>query len=330
MADVSIVMPVFNGEAYLKESIESILKQTYTDFEFIIVNDGSTDDSLRIIKDYAKNDRRIVLISRENKGLVASLNEGISQASSKYIARMDADDISHPDRIEKQLQFFKENSVDILGTCVEVFGDVDEKSRLFNEKKLNIPFGADNAEELILTHWYCLAHPSIMMKREVFFTLNGYKNAYAEDLELWLRALNNGFRIYKMPEKLLKYRLHEQSKTNRDNEKDYRGIRDAIRLKLDYILGENKKTTLTYLIWGTGNGGKITEEVIKEYYPNLKLAGFIDKFRTGKYNGVPIYGLSYQPQTDYIFIATEPGKEEAMAFLTKKGLKNIENFLCTI
>ena len=91
---VSIVMPVYNGDKYLVESLESILHQTYRNFELIIINDGSTDNSMAIIESYAKTDENIIIISRENKGLVASLNEGIILAKGDYIARMDADDIS--------------------------------------------------------------------------------------------------------------------------------------------------------------------------------------------------------------------------------------------
>ncbi|HIP11775.1 MAG TPA: glycosyltransferase family 2 protein, partial [Arcobacter sp.] len=100
---VSVLLSVYNGEKYLDEAIESILNQTYQDFEFIIINDGSTDKSLEIIEKYKKEDNRIVVISRENKGLIYSLNEGISQAKGKYIARMDADDISLATRFEEQV-----------------------------------------------------------------------------------------------------------------------------------------------------------------------------------------------------------------------------------
>ena len=97
-------MSVYNGEKYLVKAIESILNQTYTKFEFIIVNDGSSDNSLKIIKEFMKKDNRIILINRENKGLPYSLNEGISIAKGKYIARMDADDISLSERFEKQIK----------------------------------------------------------------------------------------------------------------------------------------------------------------------------------------------------------------------------------
>ena len=102
---ISVVMPVYNAEKYLDEAIKSILVQTCKDFEFIIINDGSNDKSLEIIEKYNIQDERIVLINRENRGLIASLNEGIEKTKGRYIARMDADDISLPDRFEKQIEF---------------------------------------------------------------------------------------------------------------------------------------------------------------------------------------------------------------------------------
>ncbi len=98
--DISVVMPVYNAEKYIKQAVESILNQSFSDFEFIIINDGSTDGTLAILENYVKEDERIHLISRENKGLVATLNEGIDLAGSPLIARMDADDISLPHRFK--------------------------------------------------------------------------------------------------------------------------------------------------------------------------------------------------------------------------------------
>ncbi len=102
---ISVVMSVYNGDKYLREEIESILNQTFKDFEFIIVNDGSTDKSLEIIKSY--NDPRIVIIDQENTGLAKALNNGINIAKGRYIARMDQDDISNPERFEKQIEFLE-------------------------------------------------------------------------------------------------------------------------------------------------------------------------------------------------------------------------------
>src|SRR5690606_5635129 len=109
---VTVLMPAFNPGKYLPEAIESILSQTYSDFEFLIINDGSTDDTLEVIKSY--KDSRIRLISRENKGLINTLNEGIDAASGQLIARMDADDICLSTRLEKQVKFFDEHPDHVL------------------------------------------------------------------------------------------------------------------------------------------------------------------------------------------------------------------------
>ena len=133
---ISVVMSVYNGEKYLKRSIDSILNQTFKDFEFIIINDGSTDKSLEIIKSY--DDDRIVLIDQENKGLTKSLNIGIKTASGKYIARQDADDVSLPDRLKKQVDFLEVREDVVLLGCraYEVIGEKRILSRYFEENEL--------------------------------------------------------------------------------------------------------------------------------------------------------------------------------------------------
>ncbi|MDD2913253.1 MAG: glycosyltransferase family 2 protein, partial [Candidatus Pacebacteria bacterium] len=107
---ISIIMPVYNVETFLSEAIESVLNQTFYDFEFVIINDGSTDNSLEIIKNYEKKDSRIVLLdNKENLGITKSLNIGLNKARGEYIARMDGDDISEKERIEIQYDFLKKN-----------------------------------------------------------------------------------------------------------------------------------------------------------------------------------------------------------------------------
>lgn len=163
---ISVVMPVYNAELYLDEAIQSITNQTYKKFEFIIINDGSTDKSLEIIKKYKDEYSRIVLISRENKGLVFSLNEGISKAKGKYIARMDADDISLSTRLEEQVAFMEENQeIGVCGSWVEVFGD-NRKNTIWKMPKSN--------EELKTRLLFSVpvAHPSVMMRKEILDKYN--------------------------------------------------------------------------------------------------------------------------------------------------------------
>lgn len=206
---ISVILPVYNGEKYLNEAIESILNQTYTNFEFIIINDGSKDSSLEIIKEYEKKDSRIVVVSRENRGLIATLNEGIEKCKGKYIARMDQDDISLPQRFEKQVRFLEINEeIGVCGTWVDVFGE-DIK-----EQKWKLPTSSERLKtELLFSS--CFAHPSVMMKKSIL--IDNYifydKNfLHVEDFHLWtmLSQKTNFANINKV---LFKYRIINTSIT---------------------------------------------------------------------------------------------------------------------
>ncbi|MBN1044497.1 MULTISPECIES: glycosyltransferase [unclassified Clostridium] len=331
---VSVVMPVYNSEIYLNEAIESILNQTYKNFEFIIINDGSTDNSLEKIEHYMKKDSRIKLINRENKGLVYSLNEGINFAKGKYIARMDADDISLPERLEKQLDYMYENrDVSILGTLVDIIGSADIYKRMYSEKYLNWQLSHDNIEKMFL-RGYSLCHPTFFMKKsDIVKKIKGYSNQYlyAEDYDFLMRTLKTNLKINILPEKLLKYRLHENNKSIKDNS-DYRTVRDIFNIKLDYLedLILNKKE---YVIWGAGNGGKIAYDILNNRFTNIDIKAFIDKFEVGnKINEINVYDLSKinKFKDKYFFIATTPGKEEAQNTLKSLGLKEIENYISLV
>jgi len=171
MPKVSVVMSIYNVQEYLSEAIESILNQTFKDFEFIIINDGSKDGSKKIVRQYMKKDKRIIFIDRkENKGLVYSLNEGISIAKGKYIARMDGDDISLPNRLELQVKFLDKNpEVGVVGGHFYV---ISEKGKYMDVFIVPI-------EEPIINVWLSvavpMAHPSIMVRKAV---LNKYNIKY--------------------------------------------------------------------------------------------------------------------------------------------------------
>src|SRR6185369_4386478 len=122
---ISVVLPVYNGEKYLAEAIDSILGQTLTDFELIIIDDGSTDNSLAILKQYKQRDNRIRLIARENRNLATTLNDLIDLAQGEWVARMDQDDIALPHRFEKQLQWLEQTGADICGSSIRFFGTSD-------------------------------------------------------------------------------------------------------------------------------------------------------------------------------------------------------------
>lgn len=183
---VSVVMSAYNAERYIKEAIDSILNQTFTDFEFIIINDGSTDGTLKIIKSY--KDPRIVLISRANKGLVASLNEGIKKARGKYIARMDADDISLPERFTKQVDVLEKENAVLVSSAFGMF--VDDPAALADKQCL-INNNAILKRELLFRNPF--AHGATMYRRDTIIKIGLYSNIkYTEDVDLWMRLAEEG------------------------------------------------------------------------------------------------------------------------------------------
>lgn len=209
---VSVVMSVFNGEYYLAEAIGSILNQTFADFEFIIINDGSTDGSLDIIDEYAERDDRIIVISRENKGLSASLNEAIAVARGFWIVRMDADDIALPNRIETQLMWMEASGADLCGGNIEVIG------KSFRRKIRYFP-----KQNQIYTHLLfnsAFAHPTVVVRSSVIKRFPyAVEYGVAEDYELWTRLAANGVRMTNCPDVVLKYRRHSGQVTVKNMEK---------------------------------------------------------------------------------------------------------------
>lgn len=206
---VSVVLPAYNAELYLKEAIDSILEQTFTDFELIVLNDGSSDSTEDIILSYT--DSRIVYVkNQENLGLIGTLNKGISLAKGKYIARMDADDISVINRFEMQVRFLEENREYIIcGTQANRF-----YNSVFESKAFNAPVN-DESIRIKLLFNSGFIHPSVMFRASPVWENNlkfndGYK--YAEDYYFWLELLKYG-KGYNLKEKLLYYRVVDNSQT---------------------------------------------------------------------------------------------------------------------
>ena len=206
MTKVSVVMSVHNGERYLSEAIKSILWQTFRDFEFIIVDDGSSDSTAEILSEFSRQDSRIQAISlKTNMGLPHGLNLGIKQATGDIIARMDCDDISAPERFERQLTAMKDTGADVLGTFayrLRANGTARAGKELpASEEEISnrLPFGN------------CIVHPSVMMRKKVLEEVGGYDEEYlnSQDYDLWLR-LKSVARIQNLKEPLVGYRKHNE------------------------------------------------------------------------------------------------------------------------
>jgi len=203
--ELSVIMCVYNGETFLREAVESVLGQTFAAFEFIVVNDGSTDRSAEILASFG--DSRIIRIDNSsNLGLIRSLNIGLALAKGEFIARMDADDICAPDRLQKQLSFLKSNpDIGICGSWVKIVGEVTSYKFPLTHDEIITAFLEYNA----------MAHPSILFRSKVLKESGllydlGFPGA--EDYELWSRMIFLT-RFANIPETLLFYRRHEQQVT---------------------------------------------------------------------------------------------------------------------
>ncbi|MFA6197911.1 MAG: glycosyltransferase family 2 protein [Patescibacteria group bacterium] len=203
---VSVIMSVYNTECYISEAILSILNQSLTDFEFIIVNDGSTDNTQTILNKFQKQDSRITVIWNEtNLGLIKSLNKALDTATGKYIARMDADDISLPHRLAIQTEFLRSHSdIFLVGTATTI---IDERGQVLGTTRVTTKPDAICAK---LEKSNCLSHPSIMFLSEPFIRYRD-KALHCEDYDLYLRLLLAGKKLANLSEPLIKYRFIKQS-----------------------------------------------------------------------------------------------------------------------
>ncbi|HAS6339887.1 TPA: glycosyltransferase [Vibrio vulnificus] len=209
---VSVIMPVFNCEDYVSIAIESILNQSFKGFEFIIVNDGSTDKTYEICQYYSSLDSRIKLISQDNQGLISSLNTAIEESIGELVVRMDGDDISHPSRLEVQVKFMDENpGVIASGTCYKLIGET--------KGIVNVPIKPDDCRSLLKAS-SCIAHPTAILRNPKGYFNNNeyykYKYRHVEDYFLWIELSKFG-ELANVDQVLLDYRVHPNQITQKYN-----------------------------------------------------------------------------------------------------------------
>ncbi len=209
MPRISVVLPVYNALPYLEEAVASVLGQSFADFELIAIDDGSTDDSLAVLQRLADGDARLRIITRENRGITPTLNEGIAAATGEFIARMDGDDICLPDRFARQVAFLDRHpEVVVVGGRFLV---IDPEGRPL----VTMAMPPDHTE-IDARHMggrtMALCHPAAMIRRDAALAVGGYCEEYvnAQDIDFWLRLAEVG-RLANLDEVLLKYRQHPKS-----------------------------------------------------------------------------------------------------------------------
>ncbi|MES2646163.1 MAG: glycosyltransferase [Bacteroidota bacterium] len=201
--EVTVLLPVYNAATHLNEAIDSILNQTLKNFELLIIDDGSTDSSLEIIRSYSDPRIRLV-VNEENLGISETLNKGLQLSRTELVARMDADDFSYPERLEKQVEFFSQHTDSVmLSTSVRIITPQKELVEIIN---------FNNYYNCYNLNFICAQfHPTIMYKRSVILDIGGYTVPFSEDFDLWWRLMIANYKIDHLQQVLLDYRLSEKS-----------------------------------------------------------------------------------------------------------------------
>ena len=273
---VSVITPVYNREKYLEKCIESILKQTYTNFEFLIIDDNSFDNTLEIIKNYELIDSRIkVLKNEKNIGATLSFNQGLDICKGKYVARMDSDDISLLDRLKKQVDIFESwSELEVLGAGAIL---IDSQENEIGRRKFPSNF---KKIKNILNSGVPVFDPSVMMRTTTLKEINGFDNrlAPADDYHLWLTLFKQDKIISNLDNYLIKYRLHDSNLTKLESKEQVRKSYLALQIhKSDFSTNEffNKKIPielsnfeeLIVNYWkGSDTSIESSKKILKEYF----------------------------------------------------------------
>ncbi len=287
---ISVIMPVYNAESFLMESVSSILDQTFSDFELLIGDDGCTDRSIEIIRSF-NDDRIIVIRNEENLGIANTLNRLIDASRGEYIARQDSDDISLPKRLEKQINFLDKNQeIGICGTNFTIFGN--------KRKQMFMPLQDDDIKACMLVY-NPICHPTVMIRKSCLTKYYDQSLYPAEDYALW-HELSKTSKLANLPDSLLNYRWHETN-ISTTKEKSQIEIANSIRADifhetLAYNIEERETRLLT----------QVTNSRLTDYTDLLLFEKFLLKIRsknkeTGYYNERALHRRSFHLWSSAVF-----------------------------
>jgi glycosyltransferase involved in cell wall biosynthesis len=210
---ITILTPVYNGERWVGAAIDSVLNQTMPDFELLIVDDGSTDGTPRVLADYAARDERIRVITQENKGISRTLNEAMPLARYDWIARLDADDLALPNRLERQLSFINANPG--IAVAASDADYIDERGAVVGRHVNPFRSRAEVERWLARDQAIFFIHSAVIMRRDAILDVGGYRPEFelSHDTDLWNRVAERGHQVLSQPEVLAQYRIHEHGMT---------------------------------------------------------------------------------------------------------------------
>ncbi len=322
MALLSVLMPVRNAEPFLAEALESLRSQTLKDIEVIVVDDNSSDASLRIAKEFETKDARFKTYRSCGKGIVDALQQAEQCSSAEIIARMDADDVSHPQRLELQYQYLVgRDYLGLVSCCVEQIGEGDHNGFLDYITWSNTLRTSRQIRDAQFIE-SPIVHPSVCFRRACITEHGSWRNGdFPEDYELWLRWLAEGVCFEKLPETLLAWRHTETRLTRRDE----RYSRDAFfRVKSPFVAEwtERNRNERRILVIGAGRRARKRAGMLRECGVEVSAWVEVDARRFGRsFDGISVIGLQELPQPEECIVLNYVG--------TPGARRKIDGLLCS-
>jgi glycosyltransferase involved in cell wall biosynthesis len=328
---VSVVIPVRNAGIFLDAALLSVSRQTFPDFEAVLIDDGSTDKSRELLERFASKDQRFRILSSGGLGLVKSLELGRSDARGEFLARMDADDVMHPERLRLQVEHLKSHpKISAVGSLVRIFprglmrqgwkryerwiNSLCTTEQIHRERFVESPF----------------VHPSATLRSKALQEMGGYRDtSWPEDYDLWLRLLENGHRLEKIPRHLLFWRNHGEKTSFRDPR--YHPDRHR-EMKLHFLLQGTLLDLRRVVVWGAGKNGRLWAKSLRGAGIEIECFIDVDPKKIGRsLHGVEIVpvGRARDPDCPFILgaVASPGAREEIRAFLLNAGKVEERDFL---
>ena len=266
-------MPCYDAAETLADSLDSIARQTLADFEVVLVDDGSQDTTPKILRDWAQKNPRFRLINQPHGGIISALNTGLEHCHASYVARHDADDLAHPERLARQVDYLDNNPDVVLVSCLVAGfppGEVREGFRIYLDWLNGLVTHEDIRREIFIESPF--PHPSVTFRKAWIRKLGGYQeNGWPEDYDLWLRMYLAGARFAKVPETLVEWREHPTRLTHTDGRY---ALENFIRAKAYYLARGPLAGRDALIIWGAGMmGRRMSKHLLRQ---NAPLVAFVD------------------------------------------------------
>ena len=329
---ISVLIPVHNGESTIESAVESILHQSFCDLEIVTINDGSTDSTPSVLDSLSKRDKRINIVHTPQRGIISALNTGTALCRADLIARMDADDISHPRRLELQFDLMmNQPEISVCSSLVRMFPRKDLLGGLvkYEEWLSSLISSDDIARDMLVES--PVAHPSVMLRKSELIEIGGYQErGWPEDYDLWLRYHAAGKCFAKVPQTLLFWRQAEGRLTFTDSRYS---VENFLRAKAHYLARMLKDLDRPIALWGAGKTGRrLCKHLIREGL-SLEAVVDIDTSKIGHaMRGIPIVGMHYLENRRDIFVIQAVGSRRARELIREQlkvyGYTELQDFIC--